>query len=116
MVRSLGANKYRFWAGAGKTKRVRDEEQATGAGCRDPVEPIKIPIMSRRGVRKGAEGACGEEEEQEEDKERGEEEEVGEEDNIEYFTRGKKIRRLLLLFWGFDLVSCFQFCIDQVEI
>ena len=52
--------------------------------------------MSRRGVRKGAEGACGEEEEQEEDKdeeeedtERGEEE-VGEEDNIEYFTRGKK--------------------------
>ena len=63
--RSLGANKYRFWAGAGKTKRVRDEEQATGAGCRDPVEPIKIPIMSRRGVRKGAEGACGEEEEQE---------------------------------------------------
>ena len=69
MVRSLGANKYRFWAGGGKTKRVRDEEQATGtgAGCRDPVEPIKIPIMSRRGVRKGAEGACGEEDNEEEE-------------------------------------------------
>ena len=47
------------------------------------MEPIKIPIMSRRGVRKGAEGACGEEEREEED----EEEEEG---NIEYFARGKR--------------------------
>ena len=39
---------------AGKTKRVEGSRPTGLAGEEEaPVEPIKIPIMSRRGVRRG---------------------------------------------------------------
>ena len=46
------------WAGGWKNKAtVSSSRPLAGARTNEAaVEPIKIPIMSRRGVRKGAEG------------------------------------------------------------